>query len=99
MIFYIGIYRFTGEIWLLDHDGDLILGMKRAQKPAVYILIISTRKSRYKANLSTIIYSGVARVTQYGLLLQISQKSVAGGTIDGMHLHFSKNSFTFPVMS
>ena len=31
--------------------------------------------------------------------LQICQKSVAGGTIDGMHLHFSKNLFTFPVVS
>ena len=72
--------------------------MKKAQKPAVYIPIISARKSRYKTNLSTMIYNGVARVTQCGLLLQISQKSVAGGTIDGMHLHFSKNSFTFPVV-
>ena len=42
---------------------------------------------------------GVTRVTQYGLLLQITQKSVAGDTVDGMHLHFSKNSFTFAVVS
>ena len=42
---------------------------------------------------------GVAGVTQYGLLLQFSQKSVVGATIDGMYLHFSKNSFTFPVVS
>ena len=45
------------------------------------------------------IYRGVARVTQYDLLLQVSQKPVEGDTIDGMHLLFSENSFTFPVVS
>ena len=32
MIFYRRIQRFTGEIWLLDQDGDLNLGMKKDSK-------------------------------------------------------------------
>ena len=74
-------------------------GWKKAHKSAAYIPIISGGKSRYKTNLAPCFTLGVARVTQYGLILQISQKSVAGGTIDGMHLQFSKNSFKFPVVS
>ena len=38
-------------------------------------------------------------VAQYGLLLQIFQKSVAVETIDGMHLHISEKSFTVPAVS
>ena len=62
---------------------------KGSKTSCIFIPSIFARKSRYKTNPITMIYSGVARVTQYGLLLKISQKSVAGDTIDGMHLHIS----------
>ena len=42
---------------------------------------------------------GVARATECGLFLQYSLKSVAGGTIDGMDLHFSNILFNIPVVS
>ena len=58
MILHSRIWRFIGETWLLDEDGDLILDIKKAHKSAVYIPIISARKSWYKKNPSTMIYSG-----------------------------------------
>ena len=64
-----------------------------AQKSAVYIPIISATTSRCKTNLSTMIYSGGRK----GYSIWFA--SVEGVTIDGMHLHFSKNSFTFLVVS
>ena len=71
--------------------------MKKARKSAVYIPIISARKSRYKTDLNTMIYSGGRK----GYLIWFASANfpAAGDTIDGMHLHFSKNSFTFPVVS
>ena len=42
----------------MDQDVNLILGMKKAQKSAVYIPIIDARSSRYETNLSTMINSG-----------------------------------------
>ena len=74
--------------------------MKKAQKSAVYLYQVSLRESQdTKLILAPWFTVGVARVTQNGLLLKISQKSVAEDTIDGIYLQFSKNSFTFPVVS
>ena len=66
----------------------------------MYIYPLSVRESQdAKLILAPWFTVGVARVTQYGLLLQIYQTSVAEGSKDGMHLHFSKNSFTLPLVS
>ena len=59
-----------------------------SQKSAVYIPIISARTSRYKSNLSTMIYIGGCKgypiCCASANILEISHR----GTIDGMHLHF-----------
>ena len=69
-------------------------------KNQLYLYPLSVRESQdTKLILAPWFLVGVARVTQYVLLRPISQTSVAGGTIDGMHLHFSKSSFTFPLVS
>ena len=69
-------------------------------KNQLYIYPLSVRESQdTKLILAPWFTVVVEKVTQYGLLAQISQKSVAGCTIDGMQLHFLMNSFTFPVVS
>ena len=74
--------------------------MIKGPKDQLYIYSLSVREIQdTKLILAPRFTVGVARVTQYGSHLQISHKSVAGDTIDGMHLHVSKNSFTFPVVS
>ena len=69
------------------------------QKSTVYIPNISARKSIYKTNFSTKIYSGGRKSYPIWIASANFQKSVTGGIIDGMHLHFSTKSFTFPVVS
>ena len=101
IVFYSRIKRSAGEIWLLDQDSDLISGMKKRSKiSCIYTNYQCVQESQYtKLILAPWFTVVVEKVTQYGLLAQISQKSVAGCTIDGMQLHFLMNSFTFPVVS
>ena len=80
--------------WFFDFEDEKRL------KNKLLIYPLSMQESQdTKLILATSFTLGVARVTQYGLLLQISLKTVARDTIDVMHLYFSKNSFTFPVVS
>ena len=80
--------------WWFNFEGEKRL------KNQLYIHPLSVRESQdTKLILASWFIVVVARVTQNDLLLQIFKKSDAGDTIDNMHLHFSKNSFTFPVVS
>ena len=100
MIFCNRIQIFTEEIWVLDQDGDLIFGIKKAQKSAVDIYPLSVQKCQdTKLILAPWFTVGKARVTQYVFLVQVSSKSVAKDIINSIHLQFSKNKFIFPVRS
>ena len=69
-------------------------------KSQLYIYPLSVREGHHtKLILAPWFTVGIATVTLYDLPLQISQKLVAGDTIDGMHFHFSKNSFILPGVS
>ena len=75
--------------------------MKKSSKISciyIYIYPLSLQECQdTKLILAPLFTMGKARVTQYGFLLQVSSKSAAKDTINSMHLHFSKNKFTFPV--